>query len=157
MELGLGWDDVEQAPRKYGHPTLDNAERIFPMFRLKVYLGIEPINNVNSRLPKDLKGKPFDDPEVIERYKGVIDYALSRTRKVEILGIIVGNEIEAHLKDDRQKWHEYTRFFQAVYPYIKKKRPDLPIGVKAGMDGYLKKNTEELQNLNQYADIVLAN
>ncbi|MHC4405091.1 MAG: hypothetical protein ACYTG0_36050, partial [Planctomycetota bacterium] len=28
---------------------------------------------------------------------------------------------------------------------------------KAGMDGYLKKNTEELQNLNQYADIVLAN
>jgi hypothetical protein len=157
MELGLGWEDVEQMPGTYSHPTLDNADRIFPSFRLKVYLGIEPINNVNSRLPKDLKGKPFDDPEVIERYKRVIDYALSRTQKVEILGIIVGNEIEAHLKGNQQKWDEYTRFFQAVYPYIKSRRPDLPIGVKAGMDGYLKKNTEELQNLNQYADIVLAN
>ncbi len=143
--------------RKYGQSTLDNAEKIFPPFHLKIYLGIEPINNVNSRLPRDLKGKPFDDPEVIERYKGVVDYALSRTEKVEILGFIVGNEIEAYLKNDRQRWGEFTRFFQAVYPYIKQKRPDLPIGVKAGMDGYLKKNSDELRNLNQYTDIVLAN
>ena len=53
---------------------------------------------------------PFDDPQMLERFKALIDAILARsTHPIRYLSI--GNEVDVYLAAHPQEWAAYTTFY----------------------------------------------
>jgi hypothetical protein len=148
--LSVQWDELEPSPGHYvsSDNLLQNANSFFPTQGVAVSLMVGFIDTNNLRLPSDLVGKPFDDPEVIERFKRLMDYVFSQIPNLELTSLSLGNEIDGYLASDERLWQQYTKFFQETSAYAKTKRPGLVVGSKLGFGGL----TGNAQNLS--ADLV---
>ena len=135
--LSLAWDELEPSPGQYG--TELNWLEIFNDFYseqdIAISLSLTPIDTNNLRLPEYLKNKAFDDPEVIEAFKRLLDYVFSQIPDLELSCLSIGNEIDGYLATDKELWQQYTIFFREIYGYIKSKYPELLVGSKIGFGG----------------------
>jgi hypothetical protein len=138
--LSLAWDDLEPFPGQYGsEPNWPKiANDFYSQQGVAISLALTPIDTNNLRLPDYLKDKTFDDPEVIERFKHLLDYVFSQLPDLELSSLAIGNEIDGYLGTNQQLWQEYTRFFEATSAYAKTKRPGLLVGSKVGFGGLTK-------------------
>jgi hypothetical protein len=148
IELPFAWDSIETAPGTYGNKNLKIANVFFPAQRVKIFLTVNPIDTNNLRMPPDLKNKAFDDSEIIERYNRLIDYVFDQIPDLEILGFGIGNEIDAYLANNKARWRQYRKFYEATRQYVKKKRPELKVGTKAMMYGHIFNHTAVLKKMN---------
>jgi hypothetical protein len=80
--LSLAWDDLESSPGQYGSDPnwLEIANLFYSEQGVPISLTLTPIDTNNLRLPDDLKDKPFDDPEVIERLATRLMVTLALTK-----------------------------------------------------------------------------
>ncbi len=153
MQLSLAWDDIDKKSENQDPwGLLGTTNTYYPPSKTGVALMIGPIDTNNNRMPDDLKGKNFDDPEVIERYKRTIDFVFSKLPNAQLNSLAIGNEIDVYLGSNDKKWQQYTNFFNQVASYAKSKRPGLKVGAKATYNGLIK--IPELKLLNQYSDAV---
>lgn len=155
IELPLNWDDIEKSPHEYGNQFLSIANMYYPSTGTKVLLTINPVDTNVLHLPEDLVNKNFDDPEVIERYNQLMDYVFSQIPDLDLVAVSIGNEIDAYLGEDPEKWEQYQRFFKETSKYIKEK--DVTIGCKTTFDAATKRNETEIKMLNQYSDVIMVN
>ncbi len=155
--LALMWDDLEPSPGNYEVETnwLQIANDFFPEQNLSITLVINPIDTNTLRLPQDLKDKAFDDPEVMARYKALIDYVFSQIPDLTLSSFSVGNEIDGYLGTDKEKWRQYTHFFEDVAAYIKSKREGLIVGSKLGFGGLTSSAYDLSQELIKSSDAVM--
>ena len=155
--LSIGWEDIETAPGVYS-PAVDLlaiAESYFPGVDLSILLMIGPIDTNVERLPSDLKGKPFDDPEVIQRYRDLLDHVFEKIPTLQLDAFAVGNEVDFYLADDVEAWTAYTEFYEAARDHIATIRPDLPVGVKVTHAGLTGPFAAEAARLNRESDLIL--
>ena len=156
IELPLNWDDIEKSPGNYGNKYLAIANMYYPSTHTKVLLTINPIDTNVLHLPKDLIGKNFDDPDVIERYNKLMDYVFSQIPDLDLVAISIGNEIDAFLGDDAKKWEQYQTFFKETSNYIRDKKA-VTIGCKTTFDAMTEKNEKEIKLLNKSSDVIMVN
>ncbi len=155
--LSIGWEEIEVAPGEFS-PAVDLlaiAESYFPGVNLSILLMIGPIDTNVERLPADLEGKALDDPEVIARYRNLLDYVFAKIPTLKLDAFAVGNEVDVYLADDLDAWGAYTRFYEAVRDHIRSIRPDLPIGVKMTHAGLTGPFAGEAARLNRESDLIL--
>jgi hypothetical protein len=154
--LSLQWDDLEPTPGQYGSDPnwLEIANTFYPSQNVAISLTLAPIDTNNLRLPEDLEEKSFADPEVIERFKRLLAYVFSQIPDLELSSLAIGNEIDAYLLTDEQRWRDYQTFFREVSSYAKSLRPDLVVGSKVTFGG-LGVAGEFITDLNTYADAVM--
>ena len=155
IELPLAWDSVESAPGRFHSNILTIANAFFPARNVKVFLTVNPIDTNNLRMPADLKNKAFDDPEVIERYRRLLDYVLDQAGQLDLIGFGIGNEIDAYLANHKSRWQQYQKFYEAGRRYIKNKRPELKVGTKAMMYGHIASHTAALKEMNRNSDLIM--
>ena len=97
----------------------------------KVYLAISPgrgelkLAEKAGPLPKELKGKEYDDPLVMETYLKYCRRAIEFFRPDYLCIGIEVNEI--HRDPGPQKWAAYVALHKHVYENLKKDHPQLPI------------------------------
>ncbi|MBI2062225.1 MAG: hypothetical protein HYT64_00805 [Candidatus Yanofskybacteria bacterium] len=154
VELPTPWDDSEPEARQYVEGWLPIANQFYPKAGIKLAITLNPIDTNNLRLPKDLKNKSFNDPEIIERYEAFVDFAAKQLPDSDVFFVAIGNEIDAYLGSSDKRWQEYTEFFAAVAPYVREKFPNVVIGSKITYDGVVNLN-DKVRRLNNYADAVL--
>ena len=154
IELPTSWDDNELEARQYVEGWLPIADQFYSKAGTKLAISLNPIDTNNLRLPKDLKNKSFNDPEVIERYKSFVDFAAKKLPNSDVFFVAIGNEIDAYLGGSDKRWQEYTEFFIAVAPYVREKFPKAVIGSKITYDGVINLDNK-VRRLNSYADVVL--
>ncbi|MHC4862356.1 MAG: hypothetical protein ACYTDY_19950 [Planctomycetota bacterium] len=155
VSLSLSWGDVEKEPGKFDNPYPAIANIYFPPQNVLVSLMIGPVDTVQDRRPRDLKGKPWDDPEVVARFKKLVDHVLGEMPDVKLACLAVGNEVDGTLRG-RKDWEQYTRFFKAIKAHVREKRKDLKVGVKIMFDGLTGDRKDLAKKLNAEADVVLA-
>ncbi len=155
IELPLAWDSVENAPGRYHSKILTIARAFFPARDVKIFLTVNPIDTNNLRMPADLKNKAFDDPEVIERFRRLLDYVFDHVGQLDLIGFGIGNEIDAYLANHISRWKQYQTFYEAGRRYVKEKRPDLKVGTKAMMYGHIFHHTAQLQEMNRNSDLIM--
>ncbi len=156
--LSVAWDELETAPGVY-EPTIDFlaiAESYFPAVNIPILLMIGPIDTNVERLPSDLKGKALDDPEVIDRYKKLLDHVFTKIPTLALDGIALGNEVDVYLGADTAAWGAYTRLYEAAAAHVRTIRPNLPIGVKVRLEGLTGPFATQATRLNQGSDVILA-
>lgn len=153
--LSLQWDQIEVSPYEYQDPYgyLEISNVYYPAFNISLALMIGPIDTVANRMPKDLQGKAFDDPEVVTRYQQMIDFVFSKIPDVHLVSFSIGNEVDVYLNSEN-KWDEYTEFFRQTKQHVNNLVPYVPVGVKATFGGHTQSAQSELENLNQYSDAV---
>lgn len=155
--LSLAWDELEPSPNHYGSdpnwPKIAND--FYSQQGVAISLALTPIDTNNLRLPPYLKDKAFDDPEVIERFKRLLDYVFSQLPDLELTSLAIGNEIDGYLGTNQQLWQEYTRFFQETSAYARTKRPGLLVGSKLGFGGLTNEAHTLSADLIRASDVVM--
>ncbi len=155
--LTLFWDEADQngtyAP-EFDWPSIANG--YYPGRGLSLIITLSVIDTVTDRRPKDLLKKSWDDPIVIARFNAYLTEILSRMPDTDILAIAVGNEIDGHLRRDKD-WQAYERFFSAARDTIHQTRPNVPVGVTMTWQGMQGNNATRSARLNALTDAALIN
>lgn len=155
VQISVHWNEVESKAGVYDKKYFVDANKLYSTNKIKVSLNINPINTNQLILPKYLRGKSFDDPEVIEAFNALIDHELSIFRDVDIYSISVGNEVGGYLGEDAEKWEAYQTFFKAARDHIKGKKPDVPVGVKTMYHSMTGAPKDFVSEINQKTDVVM--
>lgn len=155
--LPINWDDVEKLPENYNPDQnfLKIADLFYPANNIKIALELNPIDTVKTRMPSDLSNKKFDDPEVISRFKSFLDWSFTQIPNLNLVSLTIGNEVDAYLGNDAEKWQQYQAFFKEVSAHVKKSQPNLKVGTKITFTGLTKETYEFAKSINQHTDVVM--
>lgn len=153
-EVPLQWAENETAPGKFKNPLLPIINDFYP--REGMYLGItlNPIDTTALQVPEDLVALPFDDSQVIERFKQFVDFAAASLSNTTIVYVAIGNEVDGRLAT-ASDWEQYTNFVAAVAPYVREKFPRAVVGTKITFAGLTGNTKVEAQSLNTHTDAIL--
>jgi len=155
--LSVYWDDVEQSAGIYA-PEINYmaiAEIFYPPFDIAITHSFSVIDTTNKRLPADLSGRAFDDPEVISRFNAMLDWAATQMPSVNLHVISIGNEVDVYLNAHPEEWPAWQTFFTATAAHARTLWPNAVIGCKATNAGLSEEpSRSELQMLNQESDAV---
>ena len=140
-ELSLQWDDLEPTPGAFRGGAdadwLSIANTYYPHIDLPLMLCINPIDTLQRRTPDDLKGVAWDDPALLDRFTALLDHVAAQTPDLTLVGVALGNEVDALLGDDNNAWAAYRHFIAAARDHAKTLWPGVPIGVKLTATGLL--------------------
>lgn len=150
ITLSFGWDDIETEPYNYTNENLEIANWYYPLKNCKIALVIAPIDTNVDRRPTDLKGKAFNDTQVISRCKDMLYNVSTQLSNVDILSLSIGNEIDAYLGLDQKAWANYTDFFNQTSDYARTLWPNAKIGCKTMFEAITKTHKIEASLLNNY-------
>jgi hypothetical protein len=157
-QLSVYWDDIEKEPGTYAPAPnfLAIANAFYPAQKTPLHLVIAVIDTTKKRVPKDLAGKPLDDPGVIDRFTKLLDYVFSQVPAVDAASLSIGNEIDGYLGSKEKGWKAYRAFFEAARAHMKGRRPGLAVGVKMMYAGLMKEGGPA-RALAGAADVVMVN
>ncbi len=135
--MSLFWDEVETAPHEYHVKAgwVKMADRYYPSVGMKVALTIGVLDTTADRRPPDLRGKPYDDPEVIKRFDALLDHIAARAPHLKLASLSIGNEIDGVLRHHPESWAQYAAFFQKTSAHSRSLWPGVPVGAKVMFSG----------------------
>ena len=157
FNISIQWDELETAPGVF-EPSVDLlgiANAYYPNIGAEVSLMIGPIDTNNDRMPSDLRGRPYNDPVVIQRFRSLLDYVFSKIPDLQLSTFAIGNEVDAFLGLDADAWEEYSEFFRETSAYARQLRPGLTIGVKVTYGGLIGSSANYARTLNEPSDAIL--
>lgn len=154
--LSQDWTDFETGKGEYKpNPNwLEIANAYYPTQNVPLHLMIRPIHTNQKVLPKDLKGRSFDDPEVIARFNQMLDWALAQVRGSELVSLSIGSELDIYLQSHPKEWAAYETFFRQTADHARNIRPGLKIAAEMTFPVFTGRDRERALSLNRYADII---
>jgi hypothetical protein len=126
----------------------------YPPKNTPITLTISVLDTAVTRLPEDLTGRSLDDPDVVERFKGLLDYIASQTPNLHILSVSIGNEIDGVLGTDDDAWAAYATFFGEAADHARTLWPGIPAGSKMPFGSLTGASAPYAQAFNELADAV---
>jgi hypothetical protein len=152
VNLTFDWRDLEATPGQIASDFFPIINLFYPAYDMPVSLFIRPISTNNKVVPSDLMEVAFDDPQMIERFKAVIDYAFAQTPDTRLTHLIIGSEIDAYLGTDATLWGQYTLFFREIRDYIKTSHPEIWVTTEGLFDGMMGDAQPFFDAIHEYAD-----
>jgi hypothetical protein len=156
VELNIPWDYLESNQGSYSDPDgLLPATDFYGANNIQVAFSIAVVDTVADRRPAYLRGNAFNDAEVVEAFKNLLNWFMGQVpATVTVPGISIGNEIDLFL--DATTWPAYTQFFQQIADYIRVQWPGIKVGVKTTvMQGVFGDGLSRIQEINRFSDVVM--
>ena len=135
VPLFLNWNMIETSPNRFDSTLFDIANIYYSPKGLKVILTLTPIHTYINVTPSDLQDKDLDDPEVIERFKKLLNFVFAKMPDVELSSLVIGSEMDAYFGNDRDLWKQYIGFFEEISRYLEAQKPGLKIVAEATFNG----------------------
>ena len=161
VTLHLAWNTIETTnglgctPGTYDPTLLDISELYYPPKNMGVCITLAGVDTTGTTMPGDLSGLAWDHPDVICRFKKLLDFVLGRIPTLTIPSLSIGNEIDIPFSTDALSYTQYKTFFDAVSAHAKTLRPGIKVGIKATLDGLTDPATSSLMvQVNTNADFV---
>ncbi len=122
---------------------------------LKVYIAFAPSHNdrktlahacgneegTERMLPKQISGKGFDDPVVIQAYTDYIKQVIQIMKPDYInIGIEMGDLAQRHPNE----WKHFEKMYNKTFDLIKNQYPDIKIGMEYVLQGLMKPSVAKL-------------
>lgn len=126
-DINLDWSAVEPTPGTWIDPdgVLATSSRLYAEADA-VSLTLAPIQTNAVRVPDDLSGRRWDDPELVARYLAALDAVLWSLRDVRVETVSVGNEVDGVLATDGTAWQAYAGLVGRVRSHL------APRGIEVG-------------------------
>ena len=157
VSLSVFWDEIETSPGVFAPDPnwLEVANLYYPGKDFQVSLVISVLDTTEIRLPTDLVEKSFADPEVINRFRTLLDYIKSQIPDLKLVSLAIGNEIDGVLGNDSGAWEQYGAFFTPAAEYARSLWPEVPVGTKIMFEGLTGSTSKYAWDLNQNTDMVM--
>ncbi len=154
--LSQDWPDFETGKGEYKpNPNwLEIANSYYPTQNVPLHLMIRPLHTNQKVMPKDLMSKPFDDPEVIDRFNKMLDWALAQVKGSDLVSLSIGSELDIYLQAHPKEWSQYETFLRKTADHARAVRPGLKISAEMTFTGYTGPDREKAISLNRYVDVV---
>jgi hypothetical protein len=143
--------------------TYDLTPIINPIFGLgklvdygyeTIFLNI-PIITIEVRsMPTDIASLTFDDPQVVARFRALID-AILGSLPPEVKYISLGNEVDTYFNTHPGEWAAYHVLVEDARTYLKSLRPAVTVGVTTTFKGSTSTWVGEVLALNSNLDAVM--
>ncbi len=150
-EVSVAWDEIETAPGQFKPGALADAGAFYSSQEVPLLVILSPIDTNNLRVPEDLRDKSFASSEMKSRFHALIDFALTEIGAVDVVAFAVGNEVDAYLGDNAQRWKDYESFLKDAVTYIQKKRATARVGTIFGFDGLRSQRAQKLLAVSDVA------
>ena len=157
IRLSVYWDDIEIEPEVYQPDPnwLAIANQYYSAQGFSISLVLSVLDTTEVRLPADLEGSSFDNPELIARFQGLLDYVKTQLPDVQLTSLGIGNEIDGVLGNDLDAWQEYKTFYETGAAYAGSLWPDLDISTKVTFDGLTGAMGETARSMYDNSEIVM--
>ncbi len=152
MCVSAKWSDLEPKPGVYALKSIDDAVNGATALGFQVALTIQTLDTNNRTLPADLQDKPFDSPDVRQRFDGILLQILPKLTGV-VREVNLGNEADSYLGSHPQELEAYAGLVEAGRTRLRSVRANLPVGVTTMFDG-LKAHPQIFERLNRNMDVV---
>lgn len=147
------WSSLEPEPQVYDDRSLAIAALYFPAMGIPIDVAIAPISGNRLVMPKDLAGRPFDDPEVITRYLQLLDHVLSVLSDTKVGVLLLGVEVDTLLGSDASAWASYATFVSKAADFVHSVRPDIEVAVQSSTYSRLT-DPADWQPIDEVCDII---
>jgi hypothetical protein len=157
VSLSVFWDEIETSPGIFNPDPnwLEISNLYYPGQDIQLSLVISVLDTTEIRLPSDLAEKFFSDPEIISRFRIMLDYIKSQIPDLKLTSLAIGNEIDGVLGNNSGAWEQYSTFFAPAAEYARKLWPGIPVGTKIMFEGLTGSTSEYAWDLNLNADAVM--
>ena len=154
--LSLDWNELETAPGKFDpNPNfLAIANLYYPAKKVPIHITIRPLHTNQKVVPKDLKNTSFDSPEMIKRFKDLLDWISTQIPNVDLATLTIGSEVNIYMWGDQKKWEEWTNFYSEAAPYARKKFPGTQISCETTHAALTGPDLERVRELHKHSDII---
>ncbi len=123
IHLFYTWSSIEDSigvfNSSYMDATLNALNLYYPATGTKVELQLAPINTSAKEVPKDLMSVAFDDQQMINRFKILLDTLFARIPDVTLSALNIGNEQDIFMGIDSVQYQQYKVFLDSVFPYAR--------------------------------------
>lgn len=148
VALHVAWTSIETQKETYEDPgnSLTLLNDVVNNNDLKFSLTIRPIDITGKTVPSDLATTRFNDPEMIQRFKNLLDFVLTRVSYQRLTSLQVGNEIDGYNTslEDPEFWSDYGIFLTQINAYLDASYPGLKMGYTGTFHGMTKGPLKEL-------------
>jgi hypothetical protein len=157
IRLSVYWDDIETAPGVFDPDPnwLAIANQYYSAQGFSISLVISVLDTTEIRIPADLEGREFSDPEMITRFTGLLDYVITQLPDVEMVSLAIGNEIDGVLGNDPNAWQAYQIFYQSSAAYARSKLPEVPVSTKVTFEGLTGPMRNEARAVFEDSEVVM--
>ncbi len=159
-ELGMSsvgiyqnWTAIETAPSTFNMELFDIINFYYPLQNMAIDLTIAPIHTNNLEVPEDLYSSTFDSPEMISRFKLLLDSIQAHIPDVTLSSLIIGSEHDAYLGNNSKAWAAYTTFYAETADYARFIWPDLKVASELMFSGITDLDPDA-QSLNEHSDYI---
>jgi hypothetical protein len=155
IPITIPWTMLETSTG-FDFSYLDIINYYYPAHQTKVSLNISPIYAVSKALPADLQSKAFNDPQVIARFKILIDSVHKRLAQTTINNFVVGLEVDNYLNNHPAEWPNYKSFYDSARTYLKKIwGAGMSVGVETTWSSAAVNSKDNILSLNQHSDMMV--
>lgn len=122
------WGDIETAPGEYDWTVPDILVDMMALEGIRMSVVIDFIHtSVPGKVPADLEGLAFDDPNYIDR-ASAFAVAVAEHYRDDLDYLMLGNEINIYLAQHPDQVEPFLTAYQAMRQAVHQARPELPVG-----------------------------
>lgn len=118
VSISLDWALLEPSLGSYDNTLPEIIDTFYPNKIAGLTLILRPLDTAGPSVPSELTGLSYDDPVVISAFEKFLANLHAQLPTVNASGKIkwihVGNEIDAYLGDDAERWMQWQTFVQAA-------------------------------------------
>jgi len=152
--LFQNWDTIEPSPEKYSGQWLSIADNYYPAQNVSLDLTIAVIHTNHSTVPEDIRNKPLNSPEVISRFKALLDFVFSQMPQTSFSSFVISSESDIYFGTDETKWEEFESFYKEIVSYIHSKKPSIPVTTEFTFNGLTGQMKNKAQTINKLSDVI---
>src|ERR1041385_1604258 len=124
MYSSYSWAELEPQPGDYRLKPIEDILAIYTSLGFDCALTLKTIDSGNRRLPHDLMGKPFDSPEVRERFERLLEAVSAKLTKA-VRWVMLANEADSYLARHPNELEAFAGLVERGREQLRLRRPGL--------------------------------
>lgn len=116
--VSLDWSLLEPSVGNYDNTLAGIIDTFYPTQAADLALVLRPLDTPGPSLPVGLVGRAYDDAAVITAFENFLTNLHAQLPTLNASGklkwIHIGNEIDAYLGNDANRWAQWQTFFRAA-------------------------------------------
>lgn len=123
VHLFFRWTDLEPDTAEFSTSFINNfldiVDIYYPAYGMPIELQIAPTNTGVKEVPSELMTRSFDDPDLINRFKIMLDTLFAHLPNVTFSALNIGNESDLNFGADPLQYDQFSVFLNEVSQHAK--------------------------------------
>lgn len=154
--LQIDWTELEETPNNFAPSELEERLADLADDELQIILSLGAYDSGGPVIPEDLKDLNFDDQELIDRYKNLMDWVIPMLASYGGFTISISNEADNSFEELPNLTNELKEFTRQVRAHIQGIDPNMAVSMTFA-EGNIANYRKEIRMIIEELDVVTFN